>query len=264
MNYFQMYLLLIRASVRSRMQYTFNFWFSTLLAAIVNAMDFLLISLVLWKFDRILGWSLYEIGYLYATIMLSKMLFRMFANDVHHLEKYLISGDLDGLLIRPLPILLTLMTQNFRLMPGELIQGGIILTLSLSHLLEIGQVSWWAIPLTILAVIPTGAVLLFAIGLGTVTFGFWMTRTSELQNVTEDAARTAVQYPLDLYPGWLKGILLTLVPTAMANYIPTLYVVRGMYGWWVLPAVTAFAFVFLLLMYRFWQLGLTKYQSTGS
>jgi ABC-2 type transport system permease protein len=263
MNTLHMYSLLIRASIRSRMQYKFNFWLSTLLAFLINSMEFLLISIVLWRFGSIKGWSLYEIGYLYATILLSKAIYRSLANDVHHLEKYLVSGDLDQLLIRPLPLLLALMTQNFRIMMGEYIQGGIILTVCLQQMMQSGQIGWLALPQTA-AVLIIGAVLLFAIGLGTATFGFWITRVSDLQNVTEDAARTAVQYPMDLYPMWLRGILLTLIPVGAANYLPALYVLRHEFGFWLLPAIALFAVVFLWAMLQFWKLGMTKYQSTGS
>ncbi|NOU97982.1 hypothetical protein GC093_32855 [Paenibacillus sp. LMG 31456] len=263
MNSLRMYGLLIRASIRSRMQYKWNFWFSTLLAAIINAMQFLLISLILWKFGSLKGWSLYEIGYLYATIMLSKAIYRSTANDVHHLEKYLVSGDLDQLLIRPIPLLLALMSQNFRIMAGEFIQGLIILILCLKSLMQAGQIDWWALPQTA-AIIATGAVILFAIGLGTATVGFWITRVSDLQNVTEDASHTAVQYPMDLYPMWLRGILLTIIPVGMANYIPALYVLRHDFGPWLLPATSAFALLFLWAMLRFWKLGISRYQSTGS
>jgi ABC-2 type transport system permease protein len=263
MNALRMYALLIRASVRSKMQYKFNFWFSTLLAFIINTMEFLLISIVLWKFGSLKGWSYYEIGYLYATILLSKAIYRTLASDVHHLEKYLVSGDLDQLLIRPIPLLLALMTQNFRIMMAEYIQGGIILTVCLHSMLQAGQIDLWAIPQTA-AVLVIGACILFAIGLGTATFGFWITRVSDLQNVTEDAARTAVQYPMDLYPMWLRGILLTLIPVGMANYLPALYVLRHEFGFWLLPAIALFAVLFLLAMLQFWKLGTTKYQSTGS
>jgi ABC-2 type transport system permease protein len=263
MNTFSMYTLLIRASIRSRMQYKFNFWFSTLLAFIVNTMEFLLISIILWKFGDLKGWSLYEIGYLYAAILLSKAIYRTFASDVHHLEKYLVSGDLDSLLIRPIPLLLALMTQNFRVMMAEYIQGTIILVVCLHAMLETGQIDLWAIPQT-LYIILVGAVILFSIGLGTAAFGFWITRISDLQNVTEDAARTAVQYPMDLYPNWLRGILLTLIPVGMANYLPALYVLRHEFGLWLLPAIALFAILFLLAMMQFWKLGMSKYQSTGS
>jgi len=130
-------------------------------------------------------------------------------------------------------------------------------------MMQSGQIGWWAIPQT-LFVIVTGAVLLFAIGLGTVTSGFWITRTSHLQNVTEDAAKMAVQYPMDIYPGWLRTVLLTLIPVGAANYLPSLYILKAQYGWWLLPATALFAALFLTIVMRFWKLGLSRYQSTGS
>lgn len=263
MSELRMFALLVRASIRSRMQYSFNFWMSVLLAAAINAMDFVLISIILWKFDRIQGWTLYEVGYLYATIMLSKALYRTLASDVHHLEKYLVSGDLDQLLVRPIPVLLALMSQNVRLLIGEIVQGTIILTLCLGHLLGIGQIGWEAVPLTLLIIV-TGAVILFAIGLGTATFGFWITRVSDLQNLTEDAARTAVQYPMELYPRWLRTLFVTLIPVGMANYVPALFVLRHAYSGWLLPGIALFAAVFLAAMLRFWAFGLSRYQSSGS
>ena len=62
---------------------------------------------------------------------------------------------------------------------------------------------------------------------------FWTTRITELQNITEDAARTATQYPLTLYPKWMSSILLIVVPVGLVNYIPSLYILRGELGVWV-------------------------------
>ncbi|PZE20987.1 ABC transporter permease [Paenibacillus xerothermodurans] len=263
MNTVRMYSTLIQASIRSRMQYKWNFWFSALLAAIINVMDFVLITIVLWKFDSLKGWSIYEIGYLYGTIMMCKAIYRTLANDIHHLEKYLVSGDLDQLLLRPVPLLFALMSQNFRLMPGEYIQGGAVLTICINHMLQSGQVGWSAIPLTCMFIV-TGATILFAIGLGTATCGFWLTRISELQTVTEDAARTAVQYPMEIYPMWMRSLLLTVIPVGAANYLPALYILRGELGAWLLPATILFAALFLSATLKFWQFGVSKYQSTGS
>ncbi|WP_248924844.1 ABC transporter permease [Paenibacillus hamazuiensis] len=263
MNTIRMYAILVKASVRSRMQYKFNFWFSSLLAFVINTMEFLLVALLLYRFGSIKGWSLHEIGYLYAVITLSKAIYRTLANDVHHLEKYLVTGDLDQLLLRPVPILLALMSQNFRIMMGEYIQGGVVLVWAISVLMASGQLTWWVVPQTA-AVILTGAVILFSIGFGTATCGFWLTRLSELQNLTEDAAHFSVKYPLELYPKWLQGILLTIVPVGVANYLPSLYVLRDEYGAWLLAGTAGFAIFFLWLMMKFWMFGLSRYQSTGS
>ncbi|WP_217582176.1 ABC-2 family transporter protein, partial [Lysinibacillus sp. GbtcB16] len=89
----------------------FNFLFTTVMAACIQISEFLMVALVMMRFGDIKGWSLYEVCYLYGVIMISKAIYRTLASDVHHLEKYLVSGDLDALLIRPVPVLLALMTQ---------------------------------------------------------------------------------------------------------------------------------------------------------
>ncbi|NGZ75130.1 ABC transporter permease [Saccharibacillus alkalitolerans] len=262
-TYIKLYLLLVRTSIRSRMQYRFNFAFGTILAAFIQLSEFLMIAIVLAKFGAVRGWSVHEVGYLFAVMTLSKMLYRTFADEVHHLERYLVEGELDQLLTKPLPVLLSLMPRGFRLMPGELLQGGGILAWALGAMLAGGQVTWWAVPQTLFAVL-TGAVVLFAIGLATATCGFWTTRISMLQNMTEDAAQTAARYPLTLYPGWMSGLLLTALPVGLVNYVPALYILRGELGAWVFPLLAAAACLAVLLALRFWKFGISKYQSTGS
>lgn len=115
-----------------------------------------------------------------------------------------------------------------------------------------------SVPWTLFA-IGTGAILLFSIGLATATVGFWITRIAELQNFTEDAARTAAQYPLALYPKWLQSLLLVVVPVGFVSYVPSLYIVRGEYGVWLLAGTALAALLCLAGSLAFWRYGLTKY-----
>ncbi|MBY0162851.1 ABC-2 family transporter protein [Cytobacillus firmus] len=262
-SWLSLYALLIRTSIKSRMQYKFNFILASFLAALIQISEFLMVAIVLYKFGAIQGWSMHEIGYLFAVMTLSKTLYRTLADEVHHLERYLVNGELDQLLTRPMPVLLALMPQKFRIMLGEVLQGGFLLWWSFHGMMAAGQVGWSAVPQS-LYIIVTGAVILFSIGLATATFGFWSTRITELQNLTEDAARTAAQYPLTLYPKWMSSILLIVVPVGLVNYVPSLYILRGELGAWVLPALAGAALLCLILSLKFWQFGLTKYQSTGS
>ncbi|XEC97639.1 ABC transporter permease [Paenibacillus tarimensis] len=259
----RLYSLLIKASIRSRMQYKFNFLLASFLAAIIQIAEFLMVAIVLYKFGAIKGWSLYEVGYLFAVMTLAKTLYRTLANDVHHLEKYLVSGELDQLLTRPVPVLMALMSQNFRIMLGEVLQGGFVLVWALTSMMKTGQISWTAFPMT-LFIIVTGAIILFAIGLATATFGFWLTRITELQNITEDAARTAAQYPLAIYPAWLRSFLLFAIPVGFVSYVPALHILRGELGVWVIGGIAIVAVICLSGSLLFWRFGITKYQSTGS
>ncbi|MGO4276537.1 ABC-2 family transporter protein, partial [Paenibacillus sp. TAF58] len=126
-----------------------------------------------------------------------------------------------------------------------------------------GQIGWSAVPLTVLIIL-TGAIILFAIGLATAAAGFWLTRIESLQNMTEDASQTAARYPLSLYPKWLQGALLVLVPVGFVNYIPSLYLLRHQGGIGMLLGTIAVSIAALWLAMRFWKLGLSRYQSTGS
>ncbi|KIL39277.1 hypothetical protein SD70_20980 [Gordoniibacillus kamchatkensis] len=259
----RMYRMLVIASFRSRMQHPFNFVFGTLMAAVVNVVEFSLIAVVLSRFGSVQGWSTYEVAYLYGAILLSKTLYRTVASDVHHLEKYLVSGDLDQMLTRPVPVLLALMAQNVTIYVAEFLQSAVMLAISLSVLIGSGQTSWLAVPQTLFVVL-CGAIICFAIGLATATAGFWITRIRELQVITEDSARFAAQYPLSLYPKWLRYVLCTAIPVGFANYIPSLYVVRGELGGWILAATALFTAGCLALSMRFWRFGLSRYQSAGS
>lgn len=245
------------------MQYKFNFWFSSAMSAFISAVEFAMLAVILHKFGHIQGWSLTESGYLYAVLHLGRTIYRTFASDVHHLEKYLVSGDLDGLLLRPIPVLLGLMTLNVSIRIGELVQGLAILIWSLHGLIASGQIGFAALPLTFIAIV-SGAALMFGIGLATASVGFWITRIEVLQNITEDAARTAAQYPLTIYPKWMQGLLLGIIPIAFANYMPALYILRGQGGWWLVAASALIALLALAAGMALWRVGLSRYQSTGS
>lgn len=126
-----------------------------------------------------------------------------------------------------------------------------------------GQISWASVPLTAV-VVASGALLLFGIGLLTATAGFWITRIEVLQTITEDAAHTAVQYPLPIYPKWMRGLLLGVIPAAFANYVPSLYILRHEGGLWLLLAAVGAAGIVLTAGLLMWRVGLSRYQSTGS
>lgn len=263
MSGLRMYGLLFRASIRSRMQYRFNFWFSSVMSAIISIVEFLMLAVILLKFGHIQGWSLAEAGWLYSVLSLSRAIYRTVASDVHNIESYLVSGDLDGLLLRPIPVLTALMSRNVSIRFGEVFQGIAVLVVSMSTLMREGQIGWLSVPLT-LFVMMSGALLLFSIGLLTASAGFWLTRITELQNITEDAARTAVQYPVSIYPRWLQGILVGIIPVGFANYMPGLFVLRGDTGWWMLPLTAGIAAALFALSLFVWRFGISRYQSTGS
>ncbi|MFK7693548.1 ABC transporter permease [Paenibacillus sp. HJGM_3] len=264
MSWIQLYIRLVKASLRSQMQYKFNFAFSTVMVLGMFGLEFIMVGTVIQKFGGVGGWSTYEVGFLFALMMYNRAFYRMFASEINSFEKYLVDGMLDQHLLRPIPILLVLMTRQFRPMLGELILGSTLLITCLLHLDASGQLDWRLALLKTLIAIPSGFAITFAFGLSTATVGFWTHRIDDLRRITDDATTNASFYPLTIYPKWMRVILLTVLPMGFASYVPAMHIIRGELSFWTLPATLLLALLLLAGALRFWRFGVTHYQSTGT
>lgn len=259
-----LYLKLISASIRSQMEYKFSFITSVLIFAVLSAMDFILVAAILLKFDHIQGWTLYEVGYLYAISSMVSSTYRIFANEVHNFEKYTLHGEFDQLLTRPVSPLLILFTRNLHLTQlGGFLQGSVILSLSLVGMWQNGYDILLAVLYLPVALL-FGTIILFSLGLVTATVAFWTTRISELQVFTMYAPLTASSFPIQIYPGWLKGLLFTLLPVAFMAYVPALYLFDKGGSVLYLLASPIVALITITIALRFWNWGIRYYHSTGS
>ncbi|WP_246625043.1 ABC transporter permease [Fictibacillus nanhaiensis] len=259
-----LYLKLLSGSLRSRMQYKMNFLISSLSYALIMAVDFILLAAILQRFDDVKGWNLYEVGLLYGISSVAITLYRVFGVEIHNFERYMVEGEFDSLLIRPVSPLSLLLTKNLDLSRiGGTLQGVIILIISIIGLHEKSVDTFFLIlylPVSILS----GVVICFSLGLLTATIAFWTQRIKDFQTFTLYAPFNAANYPMNIYPGWLKLIFFTVIPVGFMNYTPVLFLLNKGGDLWNLLLPPAVAFVFLFIAYRFWQFGIRHYHSTGS
>lgn len=259
----KLYFKLVSASVRARMQYKMNFIFSVVSYGIIMMIDFVLLAAILNRFDSVKGWNLYEVGMLYSIASISLSLYRTVAPEIHEFEKYMIEGEFDSLLIRPVSPLVLLLSKNLDLSRiGGILQGVIILCLSLYHLA--GTLNLGLLLLFLPIMLISGWTISFSLALVTATIAFWTQRIKDFQTFTLYAPFNAANYPMNIYPGWLKIIFFTVIPVAFINYVPMLYLLDkgGSLYYLLLPVIVASLFLYLSL--AFWNFGIRFYHSTGS
>jgi len=260
----RLYRILLSASVRARMQYKLDFVASATIQAVTGLYDYFVIAVILWKFDTVHGWDIYEIGLLYAVSRVGWGLYRIFCDEIERFENYIVRGDFDSVLIRPWPSLFVLLSRNIDLTRlGWLVQGAGVGAVSARALLRAGVLSWAGVGHLVVACVSTGCLFL-AVGMATASAAFKIVRIEELQVFTENASSTATLYPLDIYPGWLRKMLLWVIPLGAGNYVPVRHLL-GKGGTWVnlaLPPVAAA--LSLCLATHLWHLGESRYHSTGS
>ena len=259
-----LYRKLLVASIRVQMQYKLNFITSAATTGMIMVLDFLILSAILYRFHDVSGWNIYEVGLLYGISSVAVSVYRFFAPEINDFEKYVIHGELDQLLIRPVSPLLLLLTRNLDLSRiGGMVQGISVLILSMAGLYAQGKEIGLLLLFTPVAIV-SGGVIYFSIALTTAALGFWAHQVKDLQTFTIYAPANASNYPISLYPGWLKWMFYTVLPIAFMNYVPMLTLLGKAESWYLpllTPVVAALA---LVLSLRFWAYGIRHYHSTGS
>ncbi len=97
---------------------------------------------------------------------------------------------------------------------------------------------------------------------------FWTTDGSEAANAFTYGGNTVTQYPLTIYPTELVKALTFVIPVAMVNWYPSLYILdrADPFGFptalqFASPVATA---VLGFLAALVWRTGVRRYRSTGS
>ncbi|HEX2909477.1 MAG TPA: ABC-2 family transporter protein [Chloroflexia bacterium] len=261
-----LYLRLISAQIKSKLQYRASFVMEITGEFLITFLDFLTIAVILSRFTSIKGWSLSEVGFLYATASLAFSLAQLISRGFEIFERYIQMGELDRVLTRPLsPFFQVLAAEVALRRTGRIGQALVILVISLAGL----RVAWDAARIGLfLSSLAAGVVIYLAIFvIGAVTT-IWTVSTTEFTNIFTNGGAFLTSYPLTIYEEWFRNFFVFIVPLGFINFLPALIILDkpamvGLpvwLGWLALPVALVFFGVALLL----WSWGLRKYQSTGT
>jgi ABC-2 type transport system permease protein len=265
-EYWSIYRALAGAYVRSRLQYRFSFWLGAFVTLITDLVPLLLIGIVFTRFPSIHGWGWRDIALLYGLDQLAFGLVRCFSRQVDNFDQYIVSGDFDSFLIRPLPPLFHLLAARFEIIEiGRLSAGGIIFLLAAR---TAGVPFTLTNAIVVLAAVIGGAMILFSFILMVATVSFWHTRSGKLQDLVQASGRAFAEYPLTIYPSGIRWLLTIALPLALVTYYPAQRLLGRNESGALLPFLSLAALpvglLFLLIAGGVWRVGVRHYQSTGS
>jgi ABC-2 type transport system permease protein len=252
------YLVALRSLVEYRVDFTI-----AMLAALCTELAALSFYWVVFTHARNLGpWSSGGVLLLFAMTALIAGIAEAFFNGIWALPEYVVSGELDRMLLYPVDELRLILVARpaphaFGTIAGALALLGFCwsrLALPLGALL---LVPIWAVSG---AVIYTGALVL--VGCSSFSLPGQFSHHFMLVRRILNAAR----YPLSIYPAGLRVALLTLFPVGVAVFLPV-EALLGMAGssrplaFVTPPAVAGLSFC---IARATWRRCLRRYQSTGS
>jgi ABC-2 type transport system permease protein len=175
------------------------------------------------------------------------------------------TGGFDRVLLRPRSPALQLVGYDFRLRcMGRFAQGLLAVEIGSSAL----AFDWTAARALLAVWTVIGGIALFSgILVLQATLAFWTVDSLEVANVLTYGGVQAAQFPLSIYAGWFRGILIFVIPLGCVAYFPVVALLGrddplGAPAWF-LPMAPAAGFAFLGASFFMWRIGMRRYASAG-
>ncbi|GAA2627407.1 ABC transporter permease [Paractinoplanes durhamensis] len=212
------------------------------------------------------GFTLAEAILMTGLTALGFVLADMTVGNIDDLKRYVRTGLLDTMLIRPLPVLPQLVFTDLPL--RKLLRvafGAAVYTLALAA----NHIHWTPARVLLAVLTPLGAALFFgAIFVLTASFAFWWVESGEIGNGFTYGGRDFTSYPITVYSNWFRDLFAYALGFGFVAYQPALALLGrtdplGLPAWagFVSPLVALPAVAIATLV---WRTGIRRYRSTGS
>ncbi|MEU9284962.1 ABC transporter permease [Streptomyces sp. NPDC048275] len=252
--------------IRSTMAYRASFALTAVANFVLTGLDFVAILLMFSQIDRLGGYSLPEIAFLYGVAGTAFGLADLALGSMDRLGRRVRDGTLDTLLVRPVPVLAQVAADRFALRRlGRIAQGLLVLGYAIAVL----DISWTPLKLLLIPLmLLSGGAIFSAVFVAGAAFQFVAQDASEVQNSFTYGGSTLLQYPPTVFAQDLVRGVTFVLPLAFANWLPALYVLGRPYPidlpTWVAFTPPLVAAGCCALAGVAWRAGLRSYRSTGS
>jgi ABC-2 type transport system permease protein len=246
--------------VKTRLEYRADFLIECGASLLRQACGLAVVAIIFRNVPLLRGWSQNEVFFIYGFAIAAEALFEFFAEGFYWFaDKYIMRGEFDRVLLRPLNPLFQLLLENFSLESvPDLILGVVIMAVAGSALPAPAGV--W---LLLVVMLPSAVLVLLGIFLALASVSFWVEdKVGVLPPVYNLMAFG--RYPLTIYHPALRLLLSWVLPFGFFAFYPaTGFLGRGEFSafFWATPLVSVAVFA---AAYQVFRLGMRRYRSTGS
>lgn len=257
----KLYLQYLSIHIKSRMQYKISF-FLTITGQFLTSFSALLgIYFMMRRFNKVSGFTFSEVLLCFAVVLMAFSLAECFARGFDCFSSMIGNGEFDRILVRPRNVIFQVLASKMELTRiGRLIQAILVFF----YAIPASGIHWTADKIAALVLMITGGSVVFA-GLFVIyaSLCFFTTEGLEFMNVFTDGGREFGRYPLSIYGEGVLKFFTYVVPLALFQYYPFLYL-TGKSSNLLFMFLPLCGFLFLIPCFLLWKTGLRHYKSTGS
>ena len=244
--------------MENRFDFLFRF-FPTTLTLFLNVFS---VSFIFSQVNEIAGWQKYQLFLLMGTYYIVwGIFFGLFIQNLSRINRYVNRGELDLVLTKPVD---SQFYSSFRMAidfgeAATLLTGIYLVLYSLGNLnIHPNLMNYIAY----LVLIINGVILAYSVWFISMTLSFWIGRIPELHEAFL-SIYSLNKYPIDIYQGFLKTILIYFLPIAVMVTFPTKVLLGTLSFSFAIWSFFVGAAV-LYLSHLFWNFALKHYSSASS
>lgn len=257
----KLYLHYLAINVRCMMQYKTSFFLTVLGQFLVSFQVFLGIFFLFQRFSRVGDFSYSEVLLCFSCFLLSFSLAEMFARGFDSFSGMVRQGEFDRILVRPQSEVLQVLGSKFELTRvGKMLQAIVMFAYGVAQ----SGVEWNISKIvTVIFMVSGGTVLFSGLFMVYASLCFFTLEGLEFVDIFTEGAREFGRYPFAVYGKKLLLFTTFVIPYALVQYYPLLYLLgRERSVWYVfLPLLSCW---FLLPCLLLWRFGVRHYKSSGS
>lgn len=244
------------------MAYRTDFLIMMFFTIFSQCFSILVLGIIYSNVSAIGGWLFGEVLLLHAFLLFSEGSINFFFQGTWKITQMINQAELDRYILRPLPIGFQILTSRIDLDGLNKMMIGIALFLYGASRCNIH----WSIAkffVLLLSLILSCFIRTCMIWIASCT-SFWLEGTKNHLNFFISKLADVSKYPLNIYPSFLRNILIYFVPYAFISYYPISYILdknKNNIGVFISPFI--FLIIFLLAKIQL-KLGLIRYESSGN
>ena len=243
------------------MQYKTAFFLIALANFLTSFTTFIGVWFLMDRFQAVQGFTFNEVMICFAAVLMSFSLAELFGRGFDTFPRMLTNGEFDRALVRPHNIVFLVIAAKIEFTRiGRLMQAVFVFLYAIPK----SGIVWTGDKIfTLFLMVACGMLVFFGLFLVYAAFSFFTVEGLEFMNIITDGGREFGSYPYSIYGENVLKFLTYIVPLALFQYYPLLYLIgrEESISFMLMPLVSL---LFLIPCYAFFRYGLSKYKSTGS
>lgn len=251
-----------RVSAMNEVQYRANFFLQVLQSLLTLGAGLVGLAVVFGRTDDLAGWSRPQLLAVMGVFTMVGGIIRTFVQpNMQRFVEDVQRGTLDYALTKPADAQMLVSVREVRIWQAvDIVAGLVVLVIALVQL-DSGTGALRR-GLAFVALLFVGSWCIYCFWLMLAASSFWLTRVEEMQELFQGLYRSG-QYPVGIYPPWMRYGLTFLVPIGFAVTVPSEAVTGRLSGGTVVVALGV-AVALGALSRLVWMRGLRRYGGASS